>query len=264
MAIRNQSIGIFDSGVGGISIWKEIHRFLPRENTIYLADSINAPYGPKGPERVRELAVKNTEFLLEQQCKMIVVACNTATTMAIAHLRESYQVPFIGIEPAIKPAALATRTGKVGVLATKGTLASDLFLTTSAMHAAGITVLEQEGTGLVERIERGEHLGSETESYLDELLRPMVEEGIDHLVLGCTHYPFLTPALKRVLPDSVCIVDCSWPVARQTGAILMKHGLENTDNNISVNRFYTNGDINILRKFVPERHEGIHLEYRDF
>lgn len=264
MAIRDQPIGIFDSGVGGISIWKEIHRFLPRENTIYLADSINAPYGPKGRERVKDLAVKNTEILLGQQCKLIVVACNTATTMAIAHLRKSYSIPFIGIEPAIKPAALATRTGKVGVLATKGTLASDLFLTTSAMHAAGITVLEQEGTGLVERIERGECQGSDIENYLAELLRPMVDEGIDHLVLGCTHYPFLSPALNKVLPDSVRIMDCGWPVARQTGAILLKHGLENTDNTVSRNRFYTNGDVDILRNFIPEKHEGIQVNYLDF
>ena len=242
----------------------EIHRFLPRENTLYLADSKNAPYGPKGSKRVKQLAVKNTEFLLEQDCKIIVVACNTATTMAIDHLRRSFSVPFIGIEPAIKPAALATRTGKVGVLATKGTLASDLFLTTSAMHAAGITVLEQEGAGLVEKIERGEHQGSEIESYLSELLQPMVDKGIDHLVLGCTHYPFLTPVLEKVLPDSVRIVDCGWPVARQTGAILFKHGLENAENKVSENRFYTNGDIAILRKFIPEKHEGIQLKHLDF
>ena len=148
-------IGVFDSGVGGTSIWKAIHALLPFEDTLYLADSAHAPYGEKSSEEIVRLSVKNTEFLLERGCKLIVVACNTATTNAISVLRERYPVPFIGIEPAIKPAALHSRTKKVGVLATKGTLSSSLFLSTSATHAAGIDIVEQVGTGLVPLIEAG-------------------------------------------------------------------------------------------------------------
>lgn len=259
-----QPIGFFDSGVGGISIWSEVQRFLPRESTLYLADSRNAPYGPKGKEAVRKLAQKNTELLLEEGCKMIVVACNTATTMAIDLLRDRYEVPFIGIEPAIKPAAIATRTGKVGVLATKGTLASDLFQSTSSLHAAGITVIEQEGVGLVERIEKGIHREPSMMTYLGDLLQPMIDQEIDHLVLGCTHYGFLTPVLKTVLPESVRIVDCAWPVARQTAAVLMRYGRENTGDSWGSHRFFTNGDIELLRSFLPAHHSGIHAAFREF
>ena len=257
-------IGFFDSGLGGISIWQEVHRFLPREHTIYLADSVNAPYGPKGKEKVVELAKKNTELLLKRNCKIIVVACNTATTMAIATLRKTYDIPFIGIEPAIKPAALATKSGKVGVLATRGTLASELFQSTSSLHAAGITVLEQEGTGLVERIEKGRHLEPETVDYLGEILQPMIRENIDHLVLGCTHYAFLVPVLHKVLPKSVRIVDCGWPVARQTAAILMRYGLENTGDTWGTHAFYTNGQIDILQQFLAEEKHSTQAAYLDF
>lgn len=259
-----QPIGFFDSGVGGISIWSKVQRFLPRESTIYLADSGNAPYGPKGQETVQQLSGKNTELLLEQGCKLIVVACNTATTMAIAYLRKHYRVPFIGIEPAIKPAAIATKTGKIGVLATKGTLASDLFQSTSSLHAAGIRVVEQEGVGLVERIEQGTHLEASMEAYLGGLLQPMIEQEIDHLVLGCTHYAFLMPVLKAVLPKSVHIVDCAWPVARQTAAILMRHGLEHTGDSWGTHRFFTNGDVEKLRAFLPAHHAGIHSALLEF
>lgn len=143
-------IGIFDSGIGGTSIWREINRVLPYESTIYLADSKNAPYGEKSKEQILQLSIKNVELLLQKGCKLIVVACNTATTNAIKELRERYHVPMIGIEPAIKPAALNSKTKTVGVLATKGTLSSALFNNTSEIHANGIKVLDQVGTGLVE------------------------------------------------------------------------------------------------------------------
>jgi len=257
-------IGFFDSGVGGISIWQRVHGFLPREHTIYLADSRNAPYGPKGADKVLERAIKNTELLLARNCKLIVVACNTATTMAIAQLRRTYEIPFIGIEPAIKPAALATKSGKVGVLATRGTLASELFHTTSSLHAAGITVLEQEGTGLVERIEQGLHQNPEMIHFLSEILQPMIKADIDHLVLGCTHYAFLIPMLRKVLPESVRIVDCAWPVARQTAAILMRQGLENTGDSWGTHEFYTNGQLDLLKLFLSEQHENVQSAFLDF
>ena len=148
-------IGIFDSGIGGTSIWREINKILPHESTIYLADSKNAPYGEKSKEQILQLSIKNVELLLQKGCKLIVVACNTATTNAIKELRDSYNVPMIGIEPAIKPAALNSKTKTVGVLATKGTLSSALFNNTSEIHANGIKVLDQVGTGLVELMRKG-------------------------------------------------------------------------------------------------------------
>ncbi|MDH3699152.1 MAG: glutamate racemase, partial [Flavobacteriaceae bacterium] len=257
-------IGLFDSGIGGLSIWQAIHAMLPRESTLYLADSKHAPYGEKSMDEVINLAVKNTEYLLDNNCKLIVVACNTATTQTISHLRKSYEVPFIGIEPAIKPAALDTQTNKVGVLATKGTLASSLFHSTTSMHAAGVTIFEQEGTGLVERVEAGELEGPALERHLMGLVQPMVDEGIDQLVLGCTHYPFLIPSLKKILPDTVHIVDCSPAIARQTAAILLQNGLENTADVQPRHEFYTNGDVKLLSQFIPQNRPNFKIAYLDF
>lgn len=264
MTSSENPIGLFDSGIGGISIWQAIHHMLPRESTLYLADSKHAPYGEKSMDEVLNLAVKNTEYLLTKNCKLIVVACNTATTQTIAHLRNTYNLPFIGIEPAIKPAALDTRTNKVGVLATKGTLASSLFHSTSALHAAGVAIFEQEGTGLVGRVEAGEFEGPALEAHLMDLIQPMVDEGIDQLVLGCTHYPFLIPSLKKILPNTVNIVDCSPAIARQTAAILLQNGLENTADVQPQHEFYTNGDIDLLSQFIPHKRPNFKVAYLDF
>ena len=194
-----QPIGIFDSGVGGTSIWKELHKLLPNEHTIYLADSANAPYGEKSADDILQLSIKNTEFLLGQGCKLIVIACNTATTNAIAYLRETYDVPFIGIEPAIKPAALNSISKTIGVLATKGTLTSALFNNTSKKYSEGITIIEQDGEGLVPLIEAGKIGSSEVKNLLEQYLNPMMAKGIDYLVLGCTHYPYLIPLIKEIV-----------------------------------------------------------------
>lgn len=243
-------IGIFDSGVGGLTVWHEIVQLLPAENTLYLADSAHAPYGERPAEEIRALSRKNTEWLLDHGCKIIVVACNTATTNAIALLRGAYPVPFIGIEPAIKPAALNSRTGKVGVLATRGTLASDLFAETSKAHAGGIRILEQEGVGLVRLIEAGNLEDPALTTRLETLLAPMLEAGIDQLVLGCTHYPFLIPALRGLLPENVKIVDCGLPVARQTQAVLAAKGWLRDPAQTGVHQLYTNGDPEVMDRLL--------------
>ena len=245
-------IGIFDSGVGGTSIWKEVAKMLPNENTIYLADSANAPYGEKSKEEILRLSIKNTEYLLSSGCKIIVVACNTATTNAIDYLRLHYDVPFIGIEPAIKPAALQTKTKKVGVLATKGTLSSSLFHNTSKLFADGITVLEQEGKGLVELIEAGEIDSPEMRNLLVTFLNPMLEENIDCLVLGCTHYPYLIPVLKEILPSNVNIIDSGEAVARQTKTVLEQNNLLTKVNDNPEHLFYTNTDVKVLKDLVND------------
>jgi glutamate racemase len=257
----DRPIGIFDSGVGGTSIWKEIVKLLPNEDTVYLADSKNAPYGTKSEEEILRLSIKNTEILLEKNCKIIVVACNTATTNAIIYLRKNYSVPFIGIEPAIKPAALHTKTKKVGVLATKGTLSSSLFHNTSKIHAEGIAIIEQEGTGLVELVEAGKQDSIETQRLLQEYLKPMIKGGIDCLVLGCTHYPYLIPVLKKILPKNIRIIDSGYAVAKQTEAVLKENGqlrVENFDTNHS---FYTNKDIGLLNPFVGSSGRTHYLDF---
>ncbi len=259
--MSKQPIGIFDSGIGGTSIWKEIHKLLPYENTIYLADSINAPYGPKGKEAITKLAIKNTELLLEKNCKLIVVACNTATTNAIRYLRNTYNVPFIGIEPAIKPAALKTKTNAIGILATKGTLTSALFSKTSDLFASGITVVEQIGEGLVELIENGKLESPEIKTLLAEYLNPMLEAHIDYLVLGCTHYPYLAPLLTELLPKSVKIIDSGEAVARQTKTILQKHNLLNVKPLNPSNVFFSNSNTNVLISLIGTHFKVDHLKF---
>ena len=257
-------IGIFDSGVGGTSIWKEIHTLLPKENSLYLADSKHAPYGEKSAEEILELSIKNTEYLLERNCKLIVVACNTATTNAIGYLRKTYKVPFIGIEPAIKPAAINSKSKTVGVLATKGTLSSSLFHSTSQNHAEGITVIEQQGKGLVEFIEKGALDSPGIKQLLSKFLKPMIAKDIDYLVLGCTHYPYLIPLLKQLLPEEVKIIDSGAAVARQTEAVLEKHGILNNAKNDGMHQFFTNTNVAILKRFVDSSVKKQEVSYLDF
>lgn len=259
--MTKQPIGIFDSGVGGTSIWKEIHSLLPNENTIYLADSKNAPYGPKGKDAIIELSIKNTEYLLSKDSKLIVVACNTATTNAIGYLRQTYQIPFIGIEPAIKPAALQTKTNAIGILATKGTLSSALFHKTSELFTSNITVIEQVGEGIVELIESGQLYSEALATLLKTYLKPMIDAQIDYLVLGCTHYPYLMPLLIDLLPNHVKIIDSGEAVARQTKAILEAHNLLNSQTGHSKNEFYTNGSVNVMQSLLSDK---LGVNYLDF
>ncbi len=242
-------IGVFDSGLGGLSIWKEINQLLPNENTIYLADSKNAPYGEKSKQTIIDFSIKNTEYLLSKGCKMIVVACNTATTNAIKVLRANYDIPFIGIEPAIKPAALLSKTNKIGVLATKGTLSSELFLSTSEQFRTHRDIIEVEGKGLVELIESG-NIAS-TKPLLHQLLQPMINEGVDYIVLGCSHYPFLIPIIKTIVPSGVMIIDSGEAVAKQTKNILDQHQWLNTTN-LQNHLFYTNGNLALLQSFLKQ------------
>ncbi len=260
----HRPIGIFDSGIGGTSIWKEIQGLLPNENCIYLSDSKNAPYGEKTPEEILKLSIKNTEFLIAQNCKLIVVACNTATTNAINYLRNNYRVPFIGIEPAIKPAALNSKSKTVGVLATKGTLTSSLFYNTAQNHAEGIEIIEQQGKGLVELIEKGAEKSKEARDLLSELLQPMIEKEIDYLVLGCTHYPYLIPLLKELLPNEVAIIDSGEAVARQTKTVLIKNEFQNFNTKKGRHQFYINTDVALLQHFVGNMQASIRIDYLDF
>jgi glutamate racemase len=257
---NNNPIGLFDSGIGGTSIWREIHELLPDENTIYLADSKNAPYGQRSKEEIVGLSMKNTEFLLEQNCKIIVVACNTATTNAIKELRAKYSVPFIGIEPAIKPAATLSKTQTIGILATKGTLNSELFHQT-AERFQNTKIIEQIGHGLVQLIENGGINSTEMAKLLNSYLRPMIEANIDYLVLGCSHYPYLIPQIKKILPESIKIIDSGEAVARQTKNILEERIGLNNQLEKSTQVFYTNSNPQVLNSILKNKYPVI---FKDF
>ncbi|MDO7172913.1 glutamate racemase [Mariniflexile sp. AS56] len=259
--MSKQPIGIFDSGVGGTSIWREINNLLPNENTIYLADSANAPYGLKTKEAITNLSIKNVEHLIKQDCKLIVVACNTATTNAISLLRDQFSIPIIGIEPAIKPAALNTQTKAIGILATKGTLSSELFHKTTDLFASNIKVVERIGEGIVELIESGQLQSEAMRSVLKRYLQPMIDVNIDYLVLGCTHYPYLMPLLIELLPNHVKIIDSGQAVARQTKVILEKHDLLNSTVAKGDYQFFTNGKTEVLASLLDNKFD---VEYLNF
>lgn len=234
------SIGIFDSGLGGLSILKEISNRLPYENIIYLADSQNAPYGEKTPKQIVDISVKNTEFLLSKKCKMVVVACNTATTNAIYSLREKFKIPFVGIEPAIKPAILHSKTARVGVLATRGTLSSALFAKTSKKYKQNTEIIEVVGKGIVEAIENNTSESKEFEALLHQQLQPFIKAEIDTLVLGCSHYPLIHSHIKKHLGQNVNIIDSGYAVAIQSERILDENGIKNLKNNTSEIKIFCN------------------------
>jgi glutamate racemase len=256
---NNQPIGIFDSGIGGTSIWREIHQLLPNEQTIYLADSKNAPYGLKPKAEIIALSIKNVDFLLAMNCKLIVVACNTATTNAIKELREKYTVPIIGIEPAIKPAATHSKTQTIGILATKGTLNSELFnKTVELFHDTKI--IEQVGHGLVQLIENGDIDSAEMTQLLHSYLTPMIQANIDYLVLGCSHYPYLIPQIKKILPPHIHIIDSGEAVAKQTRNILRdKVGFSDLEKTNPI--FFTNTNPKVLKDILENNYL---VEEKDF
>lgn len=261
---KNRAIGVFDSGVGGSSIWKEINKLLPLENTIYLADSKNAPYGNKPSEEITALSIKNTKKLLEYSCKIIVVACNTATTNAISTLREKFKIPIIGIEPAIKPAALRTKSKSIGILATKGTLSSALFSQTHKEFTKDISVVEIIGEGLVPLIEAGNLDGPEMIQLLKKHTKPMIQANVDYVVLGCSHYPYIVPALKKILPQHVEIIDSGEAVAKQTKTVLQSLNLLRTDNSNPQLQFFTNAQPETLQYLLRHYSDQISVEKMDF
>lgn len=247
-------IGLFDSGVGGTTIWKEVNALMPNENTIFIADNKNAPYGEKTKAEIIALCDANTQLLLSEGAKIIVVACNTGTTNAIQYLRENYkEVPFIGIEPAIKPASLQSITKKIGVLATRSTLASDLFAKNSEhlRHEEQVEIIEQVGEGLVELIEAGQINRPKMTELLQHHLSPMVAAGIDYLVLGCTHYPYLLPQIQQLIPPHIKVIDSGYAVAKQTRNILMQNNLLNDSNTPAKHFWLANGRAEVLQQFAP-------------
>ena len=224
-------IGIFDSGLGGLSVLRKIHQLLPHENLIYIGDSAYAPYGDNSADYVRNRSLAVSEFLLEQGVKAIVIACNTATAEAIDDLRKNLDVPVIGMEPAIKPATQLSKNGVIGVLATQRTIQSERLLGLTEQYAQGKRVLAQACPGLVEQVEACELESEKTKALLKQYIIPLLREGVDALILGCTHYPFLIKAIREITNDrseniSVEILETGKPVAQQLKRILKQHNIE--------------------------------------
>lgn len=213
-------IGILDSGIGGLTIWSAVRKLLPSVPFVYFSDNAHAPYGNKPPEYIAHRCVEVVDHLREWDIGLCVVACNTATTNAISLLRATYDLPFVGVEPAIKPAAVITQRGVIGVLATAGTLSSPMYQATARTYAADVEVVTVVGKGLVEGIEDGRMDCPEFVSLLQSYLNPFIEKRIDVLVLGCTHYPFLEERIRKSFPYPVTILDSSEAIARRTGQLL--------------------------------------------
>lgn len=234
-------IGIFDSGVGGLSIWREIVRELPHESTVYVADQAHVPYGPRTQEQIRGFCDGIAEFLLREGCKAIVVACNTASAAALKHLRERFpHLPVLGLEPAVKPAASLTRSGVIGVMATPATFQGRLYQATVGRHAAGVTVIARVCPGLAERVESGHLDDPETDRQLRDHVQPLLAAGADTIVLGCTHYPFVIEAIRRLAGPAVTVIDPAPAVARHLRNVLTHHGLHRHAGE-AIHRFFTTG-----------------------
>jgi glutamate racemase len=244
------TIGLFDSGVGGLSVWWEVVRRMPHQATLYLADSAHCPYGPRPPEEIRRFSLGVARFLVQCGVGLIVVACNTASAVALEALRAEFDVPIVGMEPAVKPAAERTQAGHVGVLATAGTVNGDLFRNTSARYAHNVAVHVELGDGLVERVEAGQADTPETESLLRTYLQPMLDAGVDQIALGCTHYPFLMPVIRRIVPEGVSIIDPAAAVARQVERVLMLEDIQSDETCVARHHFFTSGRPEVLAAMV--------------
>lgn len=234
------AIGIFDSGVGGLSVWNQIRQRLPFEDIIYLADQDHVPYGGRAAGEIRGFSSAITRFLLDRKAKMVVVACNTASASALNILRSDFPgVKFVGMEPAVKPAAGRTHTGKIGILATPGTFDSSRYARLMVQYAGDITVYEDPCFGLVECIEKGQLEGKTVTKILRKAIEPMIAAGIDNLVLGCTHYPFVQPVIRQIVGADIGIINPAPAVAQQTWRLLEQEGLGSDQKRRGSTRFFS-------------------------
>jgi glutamate racemase len=257
--MSSRPIGVLDSGVGGISVLKHIHALLPHENLMYLADSKYAPYGNKTAAEITARCFILADFLMSQNVKALVVACNTATAAAIDAMRETYDLPIIGMEPAVKPAAEASKNGVIGVLATVGTLKSAQFAALLESYGRNVKVVTQGCVGLVECIERGELSTPNTKALIRQYCAPLLAEGADTIVLGCTHYPFVKDAIREIVGDKIALIDTGAAVANQLKRQLQEKGLLSTGKQKAEVHFWTNSEAENAEQ-VTEKLWGNHVE----
>lgn len=254
---QSDPIGVFDSGVGGLSVLRAIRRELPAERIIFLGDQVHVPYGPRSLEEVRWFSEQITRFLLEQGAKLIVVACNTASAAALYTLRDSFpQTPFVGMEPAVKPAAERTHSGVVGVLATPATFQGALYASVIERFANGVKVLQATCPGLVEQIEKGHLETVETRAILERALYPMRDQGIDTVVLGCTHYPFVIPLIQSIAGPQINVIDPAPAIARQVRRLLARREMLADEEELQSTspaslQLFTTSEINKLQALLP-------------
>ena len=256
---NNNPIGVMDSGVGGISVLKHIHALLPHESLFYVADSKYAPYGNKTAEEITARCMILADFLLQKDVKALVVACNTATAAAIDELRETFDITIIGMEPAVKPAAEASTNGVIGVLATVGTLKSAQFAALLESYGRNVKVVTQACVSLVECIERGELDTPETKALIRQYTSPLLAEGADTIVLGCTHYPFIAHVIQEVVGDKISLIDTGAAVAKQLKRQLEEKGLLSASQEKAEVRFWTNSEAENAVQ-VTEKLWGKHVE----
>jgi glutamate racemase len=248
----NSPIGVFDSGIGGLSVLKAIRAQMPNESVIYFGDQGHIPYGPRPMEQIRNFSEAITRFLLEQNAKIIVVACNTASAAALKYLREKFpDVQFVGMEPAVKPAAETTQTSRVGVLATPATFQGALYASVVERFANGVELFQNTCNGLVQQIEQGNLNGAETRKILEDALLPMLEKNIDTVVLGCTHYPFVIPLIEEIVGDKVRVIDPAPSVAKQVKRLLEAGGRMNESESKGRVKLFTSGDPDVLKSQLP-------------
>jgi len=247
----NNPIGIFDSGIGGLSILKSLVQLLPTESILYFADTKNCPYGTKSAAEIIILSEKITQYLISQNCKLIIIACNTATGAAINYLRKKYPINFVGIEPATKPAAISSITKHIGILATEHTFQTEHFINTKNRHASHVTLHMQPGNGLVELVEEGLIHSTKTKKLLNKYLSPLIEQNIDALVLGCTHYPLLLSEIKKILPQHIKIFNPADSVAQQVKNVLITNSLLTDSTEVkATHKFVTTDNIEKFRGLV--------------
>ncbi len=248
--MNDYPIGVFDSGVGGLSVLHQIRRVLPGENLLYVADSGHAPYGDKSQQFIEHRSIVISDFLVDRNAKAIVVACNTATGAAIATLRSRHSVPIIAMEPAVKPAASQTQSGVIGVLATRRTLASDNFVQLFARYGADVEIVGQACPGLVEQVEAGELSGHKTCALLEQYVVPLLERKADIIVLGCTHYPFLAPLIQELAGSGVTVIDSAAAVARQLYRRLEMDNLLADEARVGTESFWTSAALDKARPLI--------------
>lgn len=254
----NRPIGVYDSGFGGLSVWRELCKLLPNESIIYLGDGKNCPYGGRSREEITGFAIEATKRLVEEGVKMVVVGCNTATTAAISTLRSRWEtMPIVGLEPAVKPACLTTQTGRIAVLATEHSLRSDMFLSTAARYAEGVEVIKCVGEGFVDIVERGEDSGEEAYESVCRVVEPLLGMGIDKIVLGCTHYPFLRSHIERVVAGyGIDVIDSGEAVARRVEWLLNRYDIAAKEDNQPKYSFISFADDG-YRASLEQRARGI-------
>ena len=240
----NRPIGVYDSGFGGLSVWRELRRMLPNESLIYLGDGKNCPYGGRSREEITAFATDAMERLVTEGVKMVVVGCNTATTAAVAHLRERWSdMPIVGLEPAVKPACLSSRTRRIAVLATEHSLQSEMFLATALRYAGDVEVVKVVGEGFVELVERGAEHSAEAEAAVRKVVEPLLGMNVDKIVLGCTHYPFLRPLIEGVIGDrDIAVIDSGEAVARRVKWLLERYDIGAEEGHDAKYRFVSFAD----------------------